>query len=126
MNFPADLKYTNDHEWLRVEGTTGTIGVTDHAQSELGDVVFIDISEDLSTVKQGESFGTIEAVKTVADVNAPVSGKVIEVNRALNANPETLNADPYGEGWILRIEITDPSEIDALMDLNAYLEIVGH
>jgi glycine cleavage system H protein len=125
MNFPDNLKYTKDHEWLRVEGSTGTIGVTDHAQSELGDVVFVDIADDLAEINAGASFGTIEAVKTVADINAPVSGKVIEVNRELNSNPETINNDPYGAGWIIKIEITNPSEIDSLLDVEAYKALLG-
>jgi len=125
MNFPDNLKYTKDHEWLRVEGSTGTIGVTAHAQSELGDVVFVDIADDLAEINAGASFGTIEAVKTVADINAPVSGKVIEVNRELNSNPETINNDPYGAGWIIKIEITNPSEIDSLLDVEAYKALLG-
>jgi glycine cleavage system H protein len=125
MHFPEDLKYTNDHEWLRVEGNIGIIGITDYAQGELGDVVYIDIADDLSEVTAGVTFGTIEAVKTVADILAPVSGKVIEVNRSLNDNPEVVNTDPYGEGWIVKIEITNPSEIDSLMDVNQYKSLIG-
>lgn len=125
MNFPDNLKYTQDHEWLRIEGKAGIIGITDHAQGELGDVVFIDIPDDLESVVKGESFGTIEAVKTVADINAPVSGKVLEINKNLNSNPEVVNNDPYGEGWILKIEISDLSETDELLDVNAYKSLVG-
>jgi glycine cleavage system H protein len=125
MNFPADLKYTDDHEWIRVAGNIGTVGVTDHAQGELGDVVYIDITDESASVKQGESFGTIEAVKTVADMLAPVSGKIVEVNKGLNDNPEVVNQDPYGEGWIVKIEISDMSELDKLMDVNAYKTLVG-
>lgn len=125
MHFPEDLKYTNDHEWLRVEGNIGIIGITDYAQGELGDVVYIDIADDLSEITAGVTFGTIEAVKTVADILAPVSGKVIEVNRSLNDNPEVVNTDPYGEGWIVKIEITNPSEIDSLMDVNQYKSLIG-
>jgi glycine cleavage system H protein len=125
MNFPENLKYTDDHEWLRIEGNTGTIGVSDHAQSVLGDVVYVDISDDIDELVKGESFGTIEAVKTVADILAPVSGKVIEINRTLNDNPEVVNQDPYGDGWMIKIEITKPEEIDTLMDVNAYRQMIG-
>ncbi|MFA6572414.1 MAG: glycine cleavage system protein GcvH [Bacteroidota bacterium] len=125
MNFPNELKYTNDHEWLRVEGNIGTVGVTEHAAGELGDVVYIDIADDISAVKSGESFGTIEAVKTVADLFAPVSGKIIEVNRALNDKPEVVNTDPYGAGWMVKIEISDLSELNNLLDVTAYKELVG-
>ncbi|MGA2296476.1 MAG: glycine cleavage system protein GcvH [FCB group bacterium] len=125
MNFPDDLKYTDDHEWLRVEGNIGTMGVTDHAQGELGDVVYVDIPDDVHIVKAGVAFGTIEAVKTVADLLAPVSGKVHEVNRALNDAPEAVNQDPYGAGWMLKIEMSDLSEINKLMDVKAYKELIG-
>lgn len=124
MIFPDKLKYTKDHEWVHVEGTTGTIGVTDYAQSELGDVVFVDIT-DTSEVKQGEAFGTIEAVKTVSDIYAPLSGKVVEVNRAIQDSPEVINKDPYGEGWIMKIEIKDMNELSNLMDAEAYRAMVG-
>jgi glycine cleavage system H protein len=125
MNFPEGLKYTDDHEWIRVEGNTGWIGVTDHAQSELGDVVYIDIEEDLETLEKGESFGTIEAVKTVADLFSPVDAKVLEVNTKLNDSPEKVNEDPYGDGWMVKIELTDPSQLDELMDTEAYKSHVG-
>jgi glycine cleavage system H protein len=125
MNFPADLKYTDDHEWIRVEGNIGTVGVTDHAQGELGDVVYVDIPDDSAVVKMGETFGTIEAVKTVADMLAPVSGKIIEVNKGLNDNPEVVNTDPYGDGWMVKMEISDPSELAKLMDVNAYKTLIG-
>jgi len=126
MNFPADLKYTTDHEWVRVEGNIGTIGVTDHAQGELGDVVYLDVSDSITSVTAGESFGSIEAVKTVADLFAPISGKVVEVNRGLNDSPEQVNNDAYGEGWIIKVEMSDPSELDALLTVDAYKELVGH
>ena len=126
MNFPENLKYTTDHEWIRVEGNTGWIGVTDHAQGELGDVVYIDIADGLDSITKGESFGTIEAVKTVADLFAPCSGKVLEVNRALNDAPEKVNQDPYNDGWIIKVELSDLSDLDALMDVNAYKATVGH
>ncbi|MEJ5244926.1 MAG: glycine cleavage system protein GcvH [Bacteroidota bacterium] len=120
MNFPAELKYTQDHEWVRVDGNIATVGISDHAQGELGDVVYVDIPDDITEVSAGQSFGTIEAVKTVADLFAPVSGKVVEVNRSLNDNPEIVNKDPYGEGWMIKIELSNPAELDALMDVNAY------
>lgn len=125
MNYPENLKYTKDHEWIRVEDKIGTIGISDHAQGELGDVVYVDIPEDINSLKAGESFGTIEAVKTVADINAPASGKVIDVNRQLNDNPEVVNNDPYGEGWMIKIEIENPIELDDLLDVNAYRELIG-
>jgi glycine cleavage system H protein len=126
MHFPGDLKYTKDHEWIRVEGNIGTIGITDHAQGELGDVVYIDIPDDSATLSVGDSFGTIEAVKTVADMYAPVSGKIIEVNNALNDAPETVNGDPYGAGWMIKLELANVAELGDLMDVTAYKEIIGH
>ncbi|MBS4035956.1 MAG: glycine cleavage system protein GcvH [Ignavibacterium sp.] len=125
MNIPENLKYTKDHEWVLVEDSTGTIGVTDYAQGELGDVVFVDIDPNLSEVKKGESVGTIEAVKTVSDMYAPFSGKVIEINSILANNPETINTDPYGEGWMLKIEINDPSELNDLLDAAGYKSLIG-
>lgn len=125
MFFPEDLKYTKDHEWIRVEGNIGTIGITDHAQSELGDVVFVDIPSDLSEITSGTAFGTIEAVKTVADIYAPVSGKVIEINAAVNDSPEVVNKDPYGEGWLIKVEIANFDELNALLDVNAYKQLIG-
>jgi len=125
MNFPDGLKYTEDHEWLKVEGNVGYIGVTDHAQSELGDVVYIDIEEDIETLEKGESFGTIEAVKTVADLYAPIDAKVLEVNIKLNDSPEKVNEDPYGDGWMIKVELSDPGQLDELMDAEAYKSHVG-
>ncbi len=125
MNFPAELKYTKDHEWIRVEGNIGTIGVTEHAQGELGDVVYLDISDSVSSIENGEVFGSIEAVKTVADLFAPASGKVIEVNRALNDAPEMVNQDCYGDGWLIKIELSNLSELDALMNVDDYKALVG-
>lgn len=125
MSIPSGLKYTNDHEWLKIDGNIGFIGITDHAQSELGDVVFVDVAADLAEVVKEQSFGTIEAVKTVADILAPVSGKVLEVNALLNTAPETLNNDPYGEGWIVKIEIANLAEADDLMDAAAYEAFLG-
>ncbi len=125
MEFPVDLKYTNDHEWIRIEGNIGTIGVTAHAAGELGDVVYVDIADDLAELTSGETFGTIEAVKTVADLYAPVTGKVVEVNRALNDAPETVNNEPYSGGWMVKVELSNPAELDALLDVNAYKVLVG-
>lgn len=125
MDFPKDLKYTDDHEWIKIEGKTGIIGITDHAQSELGDVVYVDLPDDVEEVAKGDTMGTIEAVKTVADINAPVGGKIIERNESLNDAPETVNNDPYGDGWMVKIEIADESELEDLMDVDAYKEIVG-
>lgn len=125
MNFPANLKYTKDHEWILVDGNIATIGITDHAQSELGDVVFVDISPDLTEVSKGKAFGTIEAVKTVADVYAPVSGKVIEINSSINEHPEVINKDPYGEGWLIKIELANPDELNDLLDVEAYKNLIG-
>lgn len=125
MNFPENLKYTEDHEWVKLEGNVGTIGVTDHAQGELGDIVYIDIPDPDATVNAGDSFGTIEAVKTVAEMYAPVSGKLVEVNSALNDAPETVNSDPYGNGWIVKIELSNPTELENLMDAAAYKAKLG-
>ncbi|NUN10742.1 MAG: glycine cleavage system protein GcvH [Ignavibacteriaceae bacterium] len=125
MNIPADLKYTHDHEWVRVEGSTGTIGVTDHAQKELNDIVFVDIDSGLAEITKGSQFGSLEAVKTVGELFAPVSGKVIEVNAALKDKPELINTDPYGEGWMIKVEITDLSDLDSLMDSEAYAKHLG-
>lgn len=125
MNFPDDLKYTKDHEWIRVNGNIGTIGITDFAQSELGDIVFVDIKKDLVEIKQGEVFGTIEAVKTVSDLFTPVSGKIIEINTNLESNAEIVNKDPYGDGWIIKIELSNPSELNNLLDAQAYKSLIG-
>ena len=125
MNFPENLKYSDDHEWLLVEGNVGTIGITDYAQSELGDIVYIDIEPGLTEVQAGETLGTIEAVKTVNDLLAPCSGKVIEINKALADAPEDVNTDPYGKGWMIKVEISDPSEIEKLLDAEAYKNLIG-
>jgi glycine cleavage system H protein len=124
MNIPEELKYTKDHEWVKVDGNTATIGVTDHAQGELGDVVYVDIPEE-DEIKQGDSCGTIEAVKTVADLFAPVSGKISEINESVNDSPEVVNNDPYGDGWLLKIEMSDTAEVEGLMDAAAYKEEIG-
>ena len=120
MNFPNDIRYTSEHEWIRVEGNEALVGITDYAQSELGEIVFIDVPTLGETVAQGDVFGSIEAVKTVSDLNMPASGKVLAINEALDAQPELVNNDPYGEGWIIRISLKDPSELDKLMDAAAY------
>ncbi len=120
MNFPDNLRYTSEHEWIRVEGDEAFVGITDYAQSELGEIVFIDVPTIGETVAQGEVFGSVEAVKTVSDLNMPVTGEVLEVNGALDAQPELVNNDPYGEGWIIRIAIKDAAELDSLMDAKAY------
>jgi glycine cleavage system H protein len=125
MNFPENLKYTKDHEWIKVDGDVAYIGITEHAAGELGDVVYVDIPDAELEFAAEESFGTIEAVKTVADMFAPVAGKIIEVNEALEGAPETVNKDPYGDGWIIKIEIKDAAELDNLMDAAAYAELIG-
>ena len=124
MNIPANLLYTKDHEWLRVEGNTGYIGVTDFAQGELGDVVFIEIETVGETLKKEEVFGTIEAVKTVSDMFMPVSGEILEVNPALEESPDVVNKDPYGKGWMVKIKITDLSETNGLMTPEQYKAIL--
>jgi len=120
MNIPPELRYSADHEWIRVEGSTVTIGITEFAQDALGDVVFVDLPEHGSTVAAGESFSEVESTKSVSDIYAPVGGSVSGVNDALESNPELLNSDPYGEGWICRLDIADPAELDGLMDAEAY------
>ena len=125
MNIPENLKYTNDHEWVLVNDNIGTIGVTDYAQGELGDVVFVDIDPNLAEVKKGKSVGTIEAVKTVSDMYAPFSGKVVEINSKLANNPEIINTDPYGDGWMIKIEISDTSELEDLLDAAGYKALIG-
>lgn len=120
MNFPENIRYTSEHEWIRVEGDEAYVGITDYAQSELGEIVFIDVPTEGETVAQGEVFGSIEAVKTVNDLNMPVTGEVLEINGALDAQPELVNNDPYGEGWIIRIAVKDAAELDSLMDAAAY------
>ena len=125
MNFPENLKYTAEHEWVSVDGNIATIGITDHAQGELGDVVYVDIDEDIAEIGKGDIIGTIEAVKTVSDMFAPVSGKVIEINQALNDTPEVVNSNPYDKGWFVKIEMTNTEELNDLMDVNAYKELIG-
>ena len=125
MNIPADLKYTKDHEWISVQGNTATIGITDFAQGELGDIVYIDISTVGKDVPQHEVFGTVEAVKTVSDLFMPVTGKVLEVNKILDASPEKVNADPYGDGWMVKVELKNLSEIQGLLNAAQYKELIG-
>lgn len=125
MNVPAELKYTKDHEWIKIEGNIGTIGVTDYAQGELGDVVFVDIDEDLEEIVKEEAFGTIEAVKTVSDLYAPCDGKVVEINEKLADDSQLVNSDPFGDGWLIKIEIADMSQLDELLDAAAYKEHIG-
>ncbi len=125
MNIPAELKYTKDHEWVKIDGDVATVGITDYAQGELGDVVFVELPAEGDTVEQGGTFGTIEAVKAVADLFSPVSGEVTEVNGALEDAPEAVNKDPYGDGWMVKIKISDASQLDELLDAAAYQELVG-
>lgn len=124
MNFPANIRYTSEHEWIRIEGDEAFVGITDYAQSELGEIVFIDVPTLGETIPQGEVFGSIEAVKTVSDLNMPVTGEVLEINENLDAQPELVNNDPYGEGWIIRIAVKDVAELDKLMDAAAYQAIL--
>ena len=125
MNTPANLRYTSEHEWIRVEGNEAFVGITDYAQSELGEIVFVDVNTVGETVAQGEVFGSVEAVKTVSDLNMPVSGEVLEFNEALNDQPELVNNDPYGEGWMVKITISDPAELDNLLDAAGYEKLIG-
>jgi glycine cleavage system H protein len=125
MNFPDNIRYTKEHEWILVEGNTGTIGITDFAQGELGDVVFVELPAVGKALTAGASFGTIEAVKAVSDLYAPVSGMVSEVNKELESAPELVNKDPYGKGWIARVTIADPAKLPLLMDAAAYRAHVG-
>lgn len=124
MNIPDNLHYTNEHEWIRIEGKEAFVGITDYAQSELGEIVFVDVDSIGETISQGEIFGSIEAVKTVADLNMPATGEVIEFNDALNDHPELVNNDPYGEGWIIKIDVKDMNELDSLLDAEGYKAIL--
>jgi len=125
MSIPNNLKYTKEHEWILVEGNVGTIGVTDYAQGELGDVVYVDIDPALSEIKKGESIGTIEAVKTVSDIFAPFSGKVVELNNEIKDTPELVNSDPYGKGWMIKVEISNTADLADLLDASAYQALIG-
>lgn len=125
MNVPGNLKYTKEHEWVKIEGDTATVGITDFAQGELGDVVFVEIETQGETMDSGETLGTIEAVKTVSDIFMPVSGEITEVNEKLEEKPEIVNSDPYGEGWMVKIKMSDASEADNLMSADDYKELIG-
>lgn len=125
MNIPADLKYSKDHEWIRVEESCAYVGITDFAQSQLGDIVFVDVTTVGETLPQGEVFGTIEAVKTVSDAFLPVGGEILEFNTSLNDSPELVNSDPYGAGWMIKIRMADPAELDVLLDAEAYAKLIG-
>jgi glycine cleavage system H protein len=125
MNIPANLKYTKDHEWIKVEGDTATIGITDFAQGELGDIVYVEVNTVGEKVAREVVFGTIEAVKTVSDLFMPVDGEVLELNAALEGNPEAVNNDPYGEGWMIKIKISDKSQVDSLLSADQYKSLVG-
>jgi glycine cleavage system H protein len=124
MQFPADLRYTKDHEWIKLEGNTATIGITDFAQSELGDIVYVDINTVGSTLAAEAVFGTVEAVKTVSDLFLPIAGTVLEVNPALSAQPELVNTDAYGEGWMIKMTVSNPADVDALLTSEAYAKLV--
>lgn len=125
MNIPENLKYTSEHEWIRVEGDVAYVGITDYAQGELGEIVFVEIETAGETIAAGETFGSVEAVKTVSDLFIPVSGEVLEVNPALEAQPELVNSDPYGEGWMIKVSVDDPAELDRLLDAAAYAALIN-
>ena len=125
MNIPSNLKYSKDHEWVRVEGDTAYIGITDFAQSELGEIVIVDITTEGETLTQEAVFGSIEAVKTVSDLFMPLGGEVLEVNPKLEDNPELVNSDPYGEGWMIKVKMTNPSEVGKLLDAEAYKALIA-
>lgn len=124
MNIPAELKYTKDHEWVKIEGDIATVGITEFAQSELGDIVYVEIETVGESIDQEEVFGSVEAVKTVSDLFMPLSGEILEFNENLEANPELVNSDPYGEGWMIKVKISDASQIDSLLDAAAYEGII--
>lgn len=125
MNFPENLKYTKDHEWILIEGDTATIGITDFAQRELGDIVYVEVETVGESLGAGEVFGSVEAVKTVSDLYLPITGEIMELNPELADNPEAVNQDPYGKGWMVKVKISDSAELEALMDAKAYQELVG-
>jgi len=125
MNVQEGVKFSTDHEWVKLENNLATIGVSEYAQSELGDIVFIDIDSDLDVIKVGETFGSIEAVKTVSDLYAPISGKVVEVNPALEDEPELVNKDPFGDGWLIKVECSDVSQFDSLLSIEDYKKQIG-
>lgn len=125
MNIPSELKYTKDHEWIKVEGDIITVGITDFAQSELGDIVYVEVETVDETLEAEEIFGTVEAVKTVSDLFLPVSGEIIEFNESLEDEPEKVNSDPYGDGWMIKVKMSDASQLDELLDADAYKELIG-
>ncbi|WP_404811839.1 glycine cleavage system protein GcvH [Capnocytophaga canimorsus] len=125
MNIPSELKYTNDHEWVRIEGDVAVVGITDFAQRELGDVVYVEVETEGETLDKEEVFGTVEAVKTVSDLFLPLSGEIIEFNASLEENPEQVNTDPYGDGWMIKVKIADPSQVETLLSAQAYKELIG-
>lgn len=125
MNFPSDLKYTKDHEWVRIEGDLAVVGITDFAQKELGDIVYVEVETEGETLEQEEVFGTVEAVKTVSDLFLPLSGEIVEFNTDLEQNPEVVNADPYGAGWMIKVRLSNPSEIESLLSVEDYKELIG-
>ena len=125
MNIPEELRYTEEHEWVKLDGNIATVGITDFAQSELGDIVYLEIDTLDTEINSNDVFGTVEAVKTVSDLFMPLNGKVIEVNSSLEDNPEVVNDDPYGDGWIIKIEVPNPSDIDALMSSEEYKNLIG-
>jgi glycine cleavage system H protein len=125
MNIPANLKYTKDHEWISVDGDTATIGITDFAQKELGDIVYVEVETLDQTLEQDEIFGTVEAVKTVSDLFLPVSGEIIEFNETLETTPELVNSDPYGDGWMIKVKMSDASQWDGLLSAEQYKEMIG-
>lgn len=125
MNIPENLKYTKDHEWIKVDGDIATIGITEFAQGELGDIVYVEIETEGETLDQEEVFGSVEAVKTVSDLFMPVGGEILEFNDALESAPETVNSDAYGDGWMIKVKMSDPSELDSLLDAAAYAELIG-
>lgn len=126
MNIPANLKYTKDHEWIKVDGDTAIVGITDFAQGELGDIVYVEIETVGETLKKEEVFGTVEAVKTVSDLFMPVSGEILEMNPNLESNPESINKNPYGEGWMIKIRLSDASELNSLLSADDYKAVTGH
>ena len=125
MNIPENLKYTKDHEWVSIDGDVATIGITDFAQGELGDIVYVEIETEGETLDKEEVFGSVEAVKTVSDLFMPLTGEIIEFNEDLESEPETVNSDAYGKGWMIKVNISDASEIDSLLDAKAYAELIG-
>jgi glycine cleavage system H protein len=125
MNFPAELKYTKDHEWVLINGNEATVGITDFAQRELGDIVYVDVNTVGETIDKEAVFGTVEAVKTVSDLFMPLSGEVTEVNKDIDSAPESVNNDPYGKGWMIKIKMSDPSEVSQLLDVEAYKKLIG-